>query len=62
MSVAIESTVDNEIVIIETVEDNVYDYLKKIVEKYSLLPLRVVMKITGQGWFIEVELYNNLTQ
>ena len=59
MSVAIESTIDNEIVIVETVDDNVYDYVKKIVEKYGLMPLRVVMRITGKDWFVEVELYNN---
>ena len=54
MSVAIESTVDNEIVIVETDDDNVYDYIKKIVEKYGLMPLRVVMRITGKDWFVEV--------
>ena len=59
MSVAIESTVDNEIVIVETADDNVYDYTKSIVEKYGLMPLRVVMRITGKDWFVEVELYNN---
>ena len=59
MSVAIESTVDNEIVIVETVDDNVYEYVKKIVEKYGLMPLRVVMRITGKDLFVEVELYNN---
>ena len=59
MSVAIESTVDNEIVIVETVDDNVYGYIKSMVEKYGLMPLRVVMRITGKDWFVEVELYNN---
>ena len=59
MFVAIESLIDNEIVIVETVNDNVYEYVKKIVEKYGLMPLRVVMRITGKDWFVEVELYNN---
>ena len=59
MSVAIESTVDNEIVIVETVDGNVYEYVKKIVEKYGLMPLKIVMRITGKDWFVEVELYNN---
>ena len=59
MSVAIESTVDNEIVIVETVDDNVYEYAKSMVEKYGLMPLRVVMRITGKEWFVEVEMYNN---
>ena len=55
MTVNIESTIDNEIVIVERVEDKVYDYVHKIVEKYSLMPLR----ITGADWFLEVELYDN---
>ena len=59
MSVATESTVDNEIVNVETVDDNFYRYVKNIVEKYELMPLRVVMRITGKDWFIEVEMYNN---
>ena len=59
MSVKIESTVDNEIVIVETVDDNVYKYVKSIVEKYGLMPLRIVMRITGKDWFVEVEIYNN---
>ena len=59
MSVAIESLIDNEIVIVETVDDNIYDYIKSMVEKYGLMPLRVVMRITGKDWFVEVELYNN---
>ena len=37
----------------------VYDYVHKIVEKYSSMPLRIVMKITGSDWFLEVELYDN---
>ena len=47
MTVNIESTIDNEIIIVERVEDKVYDYVHKIVEKYSLMPLRIVMRITG---------------
>ena len=59
MTVNIESTIDNEIVIVERVEDKVYDYVHKIVEKYSLMSLRIVMRITGADWFLEVELYDN---
>ena len=59
MTVVIESTIDNEIVIVERVEDKVYDYVHKIVEKYSLMSLRIVMRITGADWFLEVELYDN---
>ena len=59
MTVNIESTIDNETVIVERVEDKVYDYVHKIVEKYSLMPLRIVMRITGADWFLEVELYDN---
>ena len=59
MTVNIESTIDNEIVIIERVRDKVYDYVHNIVEKYSLMPLRIVMKIAGADWFLEVELYDN---
>ena len=61
MSVAIESLIDNEIVIVETVDDNVYEYVKSVVEKYGLMPLKIVMRITGKDWFVEVELYNNLS-
>ena len=56
MTICIESSIDNEIVIVERVEDKVYDYVHSIVEKYSLMPLRIVMKITGSDWFLEVEL------
>ena len=59
MTVIIESTIDKEIIIVERVEDELYDYIHKIVEKYSLMPLRIVMRITGPDWFLEVELYNN---
>ena len=59
MTVVIESTIDNEIVIVERVEDKVYDYVHMIVEKYGLMPLRIVMRITGSDSFIEVELYDN---
>ena len=59
MTVCVESTIDKEIIIVEKVEDKVYDYVHKIVEKYGLMPLRVVMKITGADWFLEVELYDN---
>ena len=59
MTVNIESTIDKEIVIVERVEDKVYDYVHKIVEKYSMMPLRIVMRITGTDWFLEVELYDN---
>ena len=59
MTVVNESTIDKEIVIVERIEDKVYDYVHKIVEKYSLMPLRIVMKITGSDWFLEVELYDN---
>ena len=59
MTVNIKSTIDNEIVIVERVEDKVYDYVHKIVEKYSLMPFRIVMRITGADWFLEVELYDN---
>ena len=59
MTVVIESTIDKEIVIVEKAEDKVYDYVHKIVEKYSLMSLRIVMRITGADWFLEVELYDN---
>ena len=59
MTICIESTIDKEIIIIEKVEDKVYDYVHKIVEKYRLMPLRIVMRITGADWFHEVELYDN---
>ena len=59
MTVNIESMIDNEIMIVEKVEDKVYDYVIKIVEKYSLMPLRIVMKITGSVWFLEEELDDN---
>ena len=59
MTVNIESTIDKEIMIVERVEDKVYDYFHKIVEKYSLMPLMIVMKIAGSDWFLEVELYDN---
>ena len=59
MTVCVESTIDKEIIIVEKVEDKVYDYVHKIVEKYSLMPLRIVMKIAGANWFLEVELYDN---
>ena len=59
MTVSVEFTIDKEIVIVEKVEDNVYDCVHKIVEKYSLMPLRIVMRITGADWFLEVELYDN---
>ena len=39
MTICIESSIDNEIVIVERVEDKVYDYVHSIVEKYSLMPL-----------------------
>ena len=59
MTICIESTIDKEIVIVERVEDKVYDYVHNIAEKYSLMPLKIVMKITGADWFLQVELYNN---
>ena len=59
MTVCVESTIDKEIIIVERVEENVYDYVHKIVEKYSLMHLRIVMRITGPDWFLEVELYDN---
>ena len=59
MTICIESTIDKEIVIVERFEDKVYDYVHKIVEKYSLTSLRIVMKIAGADWFLEVELYDN---
>ena len=58
MTVCVESMIDKEVVIVEKVEDKVYDYVHKIVEKYSLMPLRM-MRITGPDWFLEVELYDN---
>ena len=59
MTVGIESTINKEIIIMETTEDNVYDYVKSIVEKYVIMPLRIGMKITGHDWFLEVDLYDN---
>ena len=59
MTVSVESTIDKEIVIVERVEDKVYDYVHNIVENYSLMPLRIVMRTIGSDWFLEVELYNN---
>ena len=59
MTVCIESTIDKEVVIIERVEDKVYDYVHKIVEKCGLMTLRIVMRITGSHWFLEVEIYDN---
>ena len=59
MTICIESTIDKEIIIVERVDDKVYDYVHNIVEKYSLMPLRIVMRITGADWFLEVELYDN---
>ena len=52
MTVCVESTIDKEIIIVERVEENVYDYVHKIVEKYGLMSLRIVMKITGVDWFL----------
>ena len=62
MTICIESTIDKEIIIVEKVENKVYDYVHNIIEKYSLMPLRIVMKITGPDWFLEVELYDNSGQ
>ena len=59
MTVVIESTIDKKIVIVEREEDKVYDYVHKIVEKYSLMLLRIIMRITGSDWFLEVDLYDN---
>ena len=59
MTICIKSTIDKEIIIVERVEDKVYDYVHKIVEKYSLMLLRIVMRITGSDWFLEVDLYDN---
>ena len=59
MTACVESTIDKEIIIVEKVEDKVYDCVHNIVEKYSLTPLRIVLRITGADWFLEVELYDN---
>ena len=59
MTICIESTIDKEIIIVEKVEDKVYDYSHNIVEKYSLMSLRIVTRIRGADWFLEVELYDN---
>ena len=50
---------DGTTTLVETVEDNVYEYVKKIVDRYHDEPLKIMMRITGGDWFVEVELYNN---
>ena len=60
MNLNIISTMDDgTTTVVETVEDNVYEYVKNIVDKYHEEPLKIVMRITGDDWFVEVELYDN---
>ena len=59
MTVVVSSIVDHEIVINEKVDDQLYDYINNIVNKYSLMPLKITISIFVDDYNIEVKVYDN---
>ena len=55
----IESIIDDEIVIVETVNENVYSYINNIVNKYGICNLIINLKIILEEFTLTILLYDN---
>ena len=55
----IESIIDDEIVIVETVHENVYSYINNIVNKYGICNLIINLKIILEEFPLTILLYDN---
>ena len=55
----IESIIDDEIVIVETVNENVYSYINNIVNKYGICNLIINLKIILKEYIVTILLYDN---
>ena len=55
----IESIIDDEIVIVETVNENVYSYINNIVNKYGICHLIINLKIILKEYIVTILLYDN---
>ena len=55
----IESIIDDEIVIVETVNENVYSYINNIVNKYGICNLIINLKIILKEFTLTILLYDN---
>ena len=59
MTLEVKSIIDDEIVISEFVDDDVYEYVNNIVSKYSIMSLVIYLKITVNDLIIEIKIYDN---
>ena len=59
MSLEVKSIIDSEIVITEQVDDNLYEYINNIVQKYSLMSLVIYLNLNIAGLSIEIKFYDN---
>lgn len=55
----IESIIDDEIVIVETVNENVYSYINNIVNKYGICNLIINLKIILKEYIVTILLSDN---
>ena len=55
----IESIIDDEIVIVETVNENVYSYINNLVHKYGICNLIINLKIILKEYIVTILLYDN---
>lgn len=55
----IESIIDDEIVIVETVNENVYSYINNIVNTYGICNLIINLKIILEEFTLTILLYDN---
>ena len=55
----IESIIDDEIVILETVNENVYSYINNIVNTYGICNLIINLKIILEEFTLTILLYDN---
>ena len=59
MTLEVKSIIDDEIVISEFVDDDVYEYVNNIVSKYSIMSLVIYLEITVDDLIIEIKIYDN---
>lgn len=54
------SIIDDDIVINETVNDDVYKYVDKIVKAYCILPLTIYLQLTLFDNIIYIKMFDNI--